>query len=335
MPDETITKRMNYFDRQFLRASDFIAQRDYDTDRTRRLGRMFTPGVIEGLEISGNVGGRTVNVSPGTAIDPLGRQIVMAIPRVLNLRGEAGEYDIYFIYDERETDSRLEGGVEGNTRIEEAPEFIQLLTSQNAEAPENGVRLARLRLNASGSLVASPDNSLRSLAGAVLPDALDLRTLRLERDGVAQNDWPVLSCSRRNEAGLDGNMLVEGNLSVNGVITGNIRAGAIGTDQLANGAVSLSKLRTRIEGIGEGAVTVPPTAPNNFVELTIVSGATDFLFMIPSLMPSLIPNNRGEFEWTLFSSRNLNQAGFNYRLRIRNTSNIPIQVQWRVLVLEP
>jgi hypothetical protein len=290
MPDEIITKRMNYFDRQFLRASDFIAQRDYDTDRNRRLGRMFTPGVMEGLEISGNVGGATVDVRPGTALDPLGRQIVLSIPRVLNLRGEAGDYDIYCIYDEQETDSRLEGGVEGNTRIEEAPEFIQLLTSQNAEAPENGVRLARVTLNASGSLVAAPDNSLRNLAGAVLPDALDLRTLRLERDGVNQRDWPVLSCSRQNEAGLDGNLLVGGNLNVDGSITGDISAGAIGTDQLANGAVSLSKLRTRIE---EGAVTVSAAATDNVI---IVTGATSFLFMLPSLMPSLIPNNTGTFE---------------------------------------
>jgi hypothetical protein len=328
MPDEVITKRMNYFDRQFLRASDFIAQRDYDTDRNRRIGRMFTPGVIEGLEISGNVGGTTVNVSPGTALDPLGRQIVMATPRVLNLGGEAGEYDIYCIYDERETDSRLEGGVEGNTRIEEAPEFIQLLTSQNAEAPENGVRLARLILNASGSLVAAPDSSLRNLAGAVLPDALDLRTLRLERDGVAQNDWPVLSCRQQNEAGLDGNLLVEGNLSVNGVITGDISAGAIGTDQLANGAVSLPKLRTRIE---EGAVTVSAAATDNVV---IVTGATSFLFMLPSLMPSLIPNNTGTFEWTMVSTRPNVIPIFNYILRIRNTGATPIQVQWRVLVLE-
>jgi hypothetical protein len=253
---------------------------------------------------------------------------VLSIPRVLNLRGEAGDYDIYCIYDEQETDSRLEGGVEGNTRIEEAPEFIQLLTSQNAEAPENGVRLARVTLNASGSLVAAPDNSLRNLAGAVLPDALDLRTLRLERDGVNQRDWPVLSCSRQNEAGLDGNLLVGGNLNVDGSITGDISAGAIGTDQLANGAVSLSKLRTRIE---EGAVTVSAAATDNVI---IVTGATSFLFMLPSLMPSLIPNNTGTFEWTMVSTRPNVIPIFNYILRIRNTGTTPIQVQWRVLILE-
>jgi hypothetical protein len=277
------------------------------------------------------VGGTTVNVRPGTALDPLGRQIVLAIPRVLNLRGEAGEYDIYCLYDEQETDSRLEGGVEGHTRIEEAPEFIQQLTGQNAVAPENGVRLARLRLNASGSLTAAPDNSLRNLSGAVLPDALDLRTLRLERDGVAQNDWPVLSCSRLNEASLDSSLLVEGNLNVNGVITGNIRAGAIGTDQLANGAVSLSKLRTRIVGIEEGAAAL---SPNSFTDVTIAANITDFLFMVPSLRPSLIPGNRGEFEWTLLSTRNQNQTGFHQRLRIRNVSNIALQVDWRVIVFE-
>ena len=161
-------------------------------------------------------GGRENQCKPGNRIGPSGPTNRNGDTESLNLRGEAGEYDIYCLYDERETDSRLEGGVEGNTRIEEAPEFIQLLTSQNAEAPENGVRLARLRINEAGSLVAAPDNSIRNFAGAVLPDALDLRTLRLERDGVDQRDWPVLSCSRRNKAGLDGNLLVEGNLSVNG-----------------------------------------------------------------------------------------------------------------------
>ena len=73
-----VTKRVTYFDRQFLRAADFLAEQAYDLDRRRRHNRLLHgPGVAEGLQVSGNPGDTFISVSPGTAYDALGQEIVL------------------------------------------------------------------------------------------------------------------------------------------------------------------------------------------------------------------------------------------------------------------
>ncbi|MCK5712331.1 MAG: hypothetical protein KAI25_06425, partial [Hyphomicrobiaceae bacterium] len=65
---EDITKRMNYFDRQFLRANDFQDEQEYHIDRRRRHNRLLhKPGVAKGLEVTGEKNANTVVVSAGTA----------------------------------------------------------------------------------------------------------------------------------------------------------------------------------------------------------------------------------------------------------------------------
>jgi hypothetical protein len=76
-------ERVNYYNGQRLDADDLRDEQHYQ-DRIRRLLNhgLFTPGVLEGLEVSRvKVGGvfapRTVRVSPGNALDALGRLIVV------------------------------------------------------------------------------------------------------------------------------------------------------------------------------------------------------------------------------------------------------------------
>jgi hypothetical protein len=79
-------ERVNYYTGQRLDADDFRAEQRYQ-DRIRRLLNhgLFTPGVVEGLEVSRIPDGatpapRTVRVSPGTALDAVGRLIVLDDP---------------------------------------------------------------------------------------------------------------------------------------------------------------------------------------------------------------------------------------------------------------
>jgi hypothetical protein len=210
MPDNnTVTKRMNYFDRQFLRARDFQDEQAYHLDRNRRhLRLMHTPGWAEGLEVTGNVGETTITVGTGTAIDPEGREIVLAEQRTVDLLADATRMELYILFGERETDSRLEGGVEGNTRIEEVPDFARIPIAPNPETPPAlSVLLAVLTLD-NGALAEPPDNSVRNRAGTVFPNDLELRTLTLTRDGLAASQFPSLTCSGANEASLDGDLRI-------------------------------------------------------------------------------------------------------------------------------
>ena len=73
---DDVSKRMNYFDRQFLRATDFQVEQAYHLDRRRRHNRLLhTRGIAEGLIVTpSQVPGeeRAVRVSPGTAYDAQG-----------------------------------------------------------------------------------------------------------------------------------------------------------------------------------------------------------------------------------------------------------------------
>lgn len=116
-----ITKRMRYFDRQFLRAKDFQDEQAYHIDRRRKQNKLLrSPGIVEGLEITGTANSTEVTVKPGVAMDNLGREIFLTAPVQLPLSGQAdGSSKVYIEYGEKESDLKSEGGVEGYTRIEE------------------------------------------------------------------------------------------------------------------------------------------------------------------------------------------------------------------------
>src|SRR5256885_3783368 len=93
-----LTKRMNFSERQFLRAQDFIDEQDYHLDRHRRHNRMLhTPGVAgKDLQVSGNLDSTTVTVSAGTALDADGREIVLLEPTPVPMpSGITGDVAVY------------------------------------------------------------------------------------------------------------------------------------------------------------------------------------------------------------------------------------------------
>jgi hypothetical protein len=205
-----LNKRMNYFDRQFLRAQDFTDEQDYHIDRHRRHNRrLHTPGVAEGLEATGAAGSTKVTVSAGSAIDAQGRDIILLVSQTVSMpEGTTSDIEIYITLDEAPSDPSGDPGVTGTTRITESPHLVIVPPDP---LPPDGLLLTKITLN-NGQLTAGPDNTVRTLAGTVvgssiLADNITARSLTLKRDGIDSNQRPTLSCSEGNEAALENGSL--------------------------------------------------------------------------------------------------------------------------------
>ena len=230
-----ITKRMNYFDRQFLRAKDFQDEQEYHIDRRRRHNRLLhKPGVAEGLEVTGEAGANTVTVSAGTAIDIPGREIVLAEERTVPMPKNEKWTKIYIEYSEVESDPSQDPGVEGRMRITESPTFS--LVPPDAKSAY-GIQLAYIKLK-EGKLTTTPED-IREYAGIILRD-LTTRSLTLECDNVDIDRWPKLTCSGANQVTL------AGDLNVTGTLTGKLGSDMVGTDQIRDKDVTMDKLASPV-----------------------------------------------------------------------------------------
>ena len=258
-----VTKRMNYFDRQFLRAADFQDEQAYELDRRRRHNRLLhAPGVADGLQVSGNVNDAFVTVSPGTAYDALGQEIVLAISEQVSVSGIAGALCyITIAYSEQASDPSADPGVTGNsTRTSEQPGLAAsatLPTNPNLVLP-----LARIAL-VSGKVSGAPDNSVRNQAAAVVAPDLTLHSVTLRNDAVAASTWPQLICSAANTAAVqNGRLSLGGGAGIKQLVYDdnahlNYNAG-FGTD-LVTGMNSMDLFMGRGTGSDTALNIVAPT----------------------------------------------------------------------------
>lgn len=160
MDDEPLRK-INYFTGFFLRAEDLQAAEAY-RDRTRWLHNLLFhgPGVLrgwrDGLAVTVNDRGNEITVGTGLAIDPLGREILLAQASTHPINRT--EYDlpetIYVTirYETRKTDYRENLGnrdYSGNAFTEEFGQ-VKLVPK---ELPKDRLELARIRLTKDGTRV--------------------------------------------------------------------------------------------------------------------------------------------------------------------------------------
>ena len=238
-----VTERMNYFDRQFLRAADFQDEQAYHLDRRRGHNAGFhSAGVVEGLVVS--PGGQTgrVTVERGWAVDVQGREIVLATPRADIPTGGVA-VDIWISYPDPEPLSTPvdEAGTSGSPRVLETP--VVTVVPPGA-IPANGLRLARV---AAGGTI---DNSVRVLAGlknnavveANLADnAVSSRALAEAEAGTTQDTNTGTGVKTGH---LKDRAVSEPKLADNAASTRVVLNGAITETKLANSAVSAVKLRS-------------------------------------------------------------------------------------------
>ena len=179
-----VEKRVRFFDNQYLKDQDFIDEQHYHIDRQRRHNRMLhVAGIAEGLDVTAVAGKPQVIVSPGTAIDADGRQVVLltepAAERTVDLVDNLNStVNLYLTYQELESEPQESGG-EGNRRWLERPRFsvIDIKTETDVDTTIPPLLLARIELD--GSEVIEVDLSVRRYSGLRLP-------------GPPSEDTPVL-----------------------------------------------------------------------------------------------------------------------------------------------
>ncbi len=103
-------ERLNYYEREYLRSFDFIAEQNYHMEMRRRLNlSLHLWGIVEGLDVKlGEVVAGAPDqyyISPGMAIDAYGREIFLFAPYVLsedditaNRITLPGRYSLFIVY---------------------------------------------------------------------------------------------------------------------------------------------------------------------------------------------------------------------------------------------
>jgi len=176
-PEAQQGERGRYFDGQFLTSQDFVDEQRYHIDRLRRaLDHLTVSGVSEGLDLTA-VGPWKLKLSPGVAIDGVGRQLVVLtalagvdVPKDI----PGGALDVALYYSE--VPSRIHGGTSdedgtrGASRWRELPALEFYAAGQPAPHPE-GVPLARLRLTDDGAVTFDSPSPVRRASGLRLPSS--------------------------------------------------------------------------------------------------------------------------------------------------------------------
>lgn len=158
-----ITKRVRYFDNQLLVDQDFIDDQRHHIDRQRRHARhLHIAGICEGLMVSAGMGA-SVFVAPGTAVDGLGRQILLDASTQYTVTRD-GELLLYIRFKEEESDlTSKDTGAVGNSRFQVRPEIDAV---EATSLPAHAVVLATVKLTLEGVEISTAG---RAYSGVLLP----------------------------------------------------------------------------------------------------------------------------------------------------------------------
>jgi hypothetical protein len=183
---DVVQKRVRFFDGQFLVDQDFIDEQRYHLDRERRYSRMLgITGVVSGLTVTKD-GLYQIAVGKGTAIDALGRTIVLVDDLALRLPDKfAGKQDVELrlVYQENPTDMAQTGSL-SERRWDESPKIAALAPDGTvAVAPEGAtttwdgptVLLATFAVAGNGDITV--DQAVTPHAGLSVPGKIGIGTI--------------------------------------------------------------------------------------------------------------------------------------------------------------
>lgn len=116
----TANSRVRFYDGQFLQDQDFIDEQKYHIDRQQRHNcSLHVAGIVSGLEVNAAKEKNQLQVTPGIAIDPEGRQIVLSQPQNVPVEIDGWLYIVF-----GQTPGLMQTSKEGArdyTRWEETP----------------------------------------------------------------------------------------------------------------------------------------------------------------------------------------------------------------------
>jgi hypothetical protein len=217
LPENGVVKRVRYFDGLFLKDQDFIDDQKYHTDRQRRPNLLLrVAGICDGLTVL--VESNQVKVTSGSALDNHGRLIVLSETLSVDLKGQAGEVDLYISYQEEASDitqanndkspaggaaAASSKGAKGATRWWENPRIEAVLKTAKPTA-EDTIWLGRVTV--SGTTVqGNPNLEFRQYSGVYLPSSASPKNGPTLRSGGNVN--PTLAV-------LTGGLSITGNVGI-------------------------------------------------------------------------------------------------------------------------
>ncbi len=154
-------RRVNYYYGMVLGVDDLTTEQKYHRTMRYLDNRLHGYGIVEGLQVT--MDPACAHVSPGWAIDALGREVVVTAPLCVDLTaiaaGRNSARDLLLTWAEN-PDAKVPGpdGEDVFTRWVEQPELSLALPNQ---APPEALVLARLTRRRSGAV--SRDESMRRL----------------------------------------------------------------------------------------------------------------------------------------------------------------------------
>ena len=118
--------RLNYFTGQALLTDDFKLEQQYYLNLLRiNNASLRTYGIARGLEVQWQQGSLQLSISPGMAIDSLGREIILLNREIIKLDDhlKTGPYYLTINYHEVFADLTDNGGVKGYNQVVQQPQF--------------------------------------------------------------------------------------------------------------------------------------------------------------------------------------------------------------------
>jgi hypothetical protein len=277
MADEQVLG-MHYFDHQFLRQADFETAQHYHVDRLRQHNRLLhLPGIVQGLQVTGTINTRVVQVTLGRAVDETHHEVILRqtadpeVPPLLRVQTATGFQEseqhitgtaltldltsvptssrpnnavfITLRQGTKETNrSQDPGTTDNNTRLVERA-VIEASTSSPTGAQ---LLLAEVNRNADGT-IQNVDLTERVLAGAWLADGSVTRP-KLAPDVVTSDKIAEADGTSDQRTNI-GTGVKEGHLQNNAVSAGKLRAAvdddgarAVTTNHIRNNAVTSAKI---------------------------------------------------------------------------------------------
>lgn len=224
---EYVSKRPRYFDGQFLSVKDFVDEQQYHIDRQRRISRfLHVSGIVDGLEVEA-LDGDAVSVAPGTAIDALGRQLILPKPADtekyrVEVPSEPGNYQLILKYHEEESDPQEQQGSASNTRFHERPQPQFVLkndTTQDDESSGRAIVLAEVEIEGNETTL-SLDTGVRQYSGLYLPsgstEGITLRAEGNQQRAVLSGNLQVTDSLEARSLNITENTALQGQLAVSG-----------------------------------------------------------------------------------------------------------------------
>ena len=246
-------ERMNYFTGELLTTEDFKTEQLYQMQMLQyHNANLHTWGIAQGLNVIWEPNSKQVTVTPGVAVDSLGREIVLLENKALGITHVTGNPLYYLTITYREALSNYEeeaSGVKGYKRLVQDPDIQLRLT--DAE-PSLNILLGIVLLNADQTVanVLLEDGETHRVYCGLNVGHLGFRVdrvpseqlpnIHVEYNSIEDNHWLAFTAPR---ADFSGNLTSQGQVG-------------IGTDELSS-ALTVRTIRLQGKGtLSSGYTTV-------------------------------------------------------------------------------